>query len=53
MICEQCQGLMTIRRPIPEMDKLAEEQAIVLECLRCGHTVYKPLIESFWRRLAA
>jgi hypothetical protein len=44
---------MTIRRPIPEMDKLPEEQAVVLECLRCGSTAYKPLIESFWRRLAA
>ena len=53
MRCEQCNSIMIERRPIPERDDAEEGKAIVLECRKCGHTEYQPLVRSFWRRLAA
>jgi hypothetical protein len=38
---------------IKELEGDAKRPAMVLECPRCGHTEYQPLIASFWRRLAA
>jgi RNase P subunit RPR2 len=53
MTCEQCHALMIERLPARENEDSNKEQAVVLECPRCGHTEYQPLITSFWRRLAA
>jgi hypothetical protein len=44
---------MVERRPIAQVKDPDEEHAILLECPRCGHTEYQPVITSFWRRLAA
>ena len=53
MMCEECHALMIERLPARESEDSDKEQAVVLECPRCGHTEYQPLITSFWRRLAA
>ena len=47
MRCEQCHAEMIER---PQMKDIDEERAIVLECPKCGHTEYQPLITSFWRK---
>ena len=33
------------------MDDAEVEQAVVLECIECGHSEYQPLIVSFWRKI--
>ena len=53
MMCQQCHAPMIERPPIRQMENTDKELAIVLECPKCGHTEYQPVIASFWRRLAA
>ena len=53
MRCEQCHALIDDASHIQYKEETDEEKAIVFQCPQCGHTEYQPLIESFWRRLAA
>jgi RNase P subunit RPR2 len=53
MRCEHCHSLMTEQPSVLKMDDGDEEDAIVWECPKCGHTDYQTVITSFWRRLAA
>ena len=53
MICKQCHVPMIERLHTRQREDTDEEQTIIFECLRCGHTEYQFFIPSFWRRLAA
>ena len=53
MIREQCHAPMMEKPATRQREDSDEEQVIVLECRQCGHTEERPLIASFWRRLAA
>jgi hypothetical protein len=50
MICEHCHSLMIVRPPVLEKDDGEKDGAVLYKCLDCGH--HRPLIASFWRRLA-